>query len=441
MIAVMAETTCRRDHAHGDARRRWNMSRRERDQSETPEVGLKRSVGMVGLILYGLGVTIGAGIYVLVGETVVIAGTYAPAAFLLSAAVMGFTAGSFAELSSRVPQAAGEAVYVESAFHLPALTVLVGLVVLVDAMIAAAAIAVGAAGYVAELVALPRPALIAAIVLAMALVAAWGIRESIAIAGAMTLVEVAGLVIIIGAGVAADPGSLATLPDTLWPPLGDTAAVSGVLAASLLTFFAFIGFDDIANLVEEAREPRRDLPRALIITLVLVTLLYVLVSFVAVRGLAVEELAATDAPISLMFERLTGLPSLAITLIAVVATMNGVVIVIIMAARVAYGMANAGRLPKWIGHVAPATRTPLRATALVTAVVLGLALFVPLGVLAETTSAFLLAVFSVVNAALLWMKLRHVPAPDGAFRVSVLVPALGTLSCLGLLAGAITAAV
>lgn len=416
------------------------MSQLPQGRPDVHEVGLRRSVGVFGLVLYGLGVTIGAGIYVLVGETVVVAGSYAPAAFLLSALVMGFTAGSFAELSSRVPKAAGEAVYVEEAFHLPWLTILVGLVVLVDAMIAAAAISVGAAGYVAELVALPRAALIAGIVLLMASVAAWGIRESIVIAGAMTLIEVAGLLVIIGAGLASDPHMLATLPETLLPPLADSAAISGVLAASLLTFFAFIGFDDIANLVEEARNPRRDLPRALIVTLILVTLIYVLVSFVAVRGVAASEMAATDAPISLLFERLTGLPPLAITLIAVVATMNGVVIILIMAARVAYGMANTGRLPKWIGRVSPVTRTPLRATALVTAVVLGLALFTPLGLLAETTSAFLLSVFTVVNLALLWMKLRHVPAPDGIFRVPVLVPALGALSCLGLLVGAIAAA-
>ncbi|NNK79203.1 MAG: amino acid permease, partial [Litoreibacter sp.] len=120
---------------------------------------LRRSVGLSGLILYGLGVTIGAGIYVLVGETVVRAGQFAPASFLLSAFVMAFTAGSFAELSARVPQAAGEAVYVEAAFRRPWLTIIVGLAVLFEAMIAAAAISVGASGYVAELVPLPRQVL------------------------------------------------------------------------------------------------------------------------------------------------------------------------------------------------------------------------------------------------------------------------------------------
>lgn len=412
------------------------MSRSRQDTPRTVEVSLRRSVGVVGLVLYGLGVTIGAGIYVLVGDTVLRAGAYAPASFLLSALVMGFTAGSFAELSGRVPQAAGEAVYVDAAFHLNWLTLLVGLAVLAEAVIAAAAIAVGAAGYVAELVPLARPALIAAIVLLMAGIAAWGIRESIVIAGTMTLIEIAGLLVIIVAGVGADPGALRTLPSTLLPPPSDTAAISGVLAASLFAFFAFIGFDDIVNLAEEAREPRRNLPRALIATLFLVTLIYVLVCFVALRNMTGAEMAASEAPISLLFERLTGLPPLAITLVAIIATMNGVVIILIMAARVAYGMARKGRLPAWLGYVSPRTRTPVRATALVTGAVLCLALFTPLDLLAESSSGVLLAVFCVVNLALVWMKLKRVPAPEDAFNAPFIVPVAGAASCLGLLIGA-----
>ena len=415
------------------------MSRDAADSPETGKVQLRRSVGVFGLILYGLGVTIGAGIYVLVGDAVVRAGQYAPAAFLLAALVMAFTAGSFAELSSRVPQAAGEAVYVEAAFHRPWLTIIIGSAVLLEAMIAAAAIAVGSAGYVAELVSLPRPVLVSAIVLLMAAIAAWGIRESVAIAGAMTLVEVTGLLIIIFAGIGADPGAVRALPDTLLPPLGDAAAVAGVLSASLIAFFAFIGFDDIVNLVEEARHPQRDVPRALVGTLVIVTVVYVLVCFVAVRGVPAEDLASTDAPISLLFEHLTGLSPLAITLVAIVATMNGVVIVMIMAARVAYGMARKGRLPAWIGRVSPRTRTPLTATALVTGFVLFAALFTPLEVLAETTSGIILAVFFVVNLALVWMKLRRRPAPESGFHVPLVVPALGAVGCLGLLIGGFTA--
>ncbi|MCR9151502.1 MAG: APC family permease [Rhodobacteraceae bacterium] len=407
------------------------------DEARPEPVALRRSVGLAGLVLYGLGVTVGAGIYVLVGEAVVRAGPYAPAAFLLAAIVMAFTAASYAELSTRIPQAAGDAVYVEAAFGRPWLTVVVGLAVLAEAVIAAAAIAVGAAGYLAELVALPRPLLIAAVVLSMAAVAARGIRESILVAGAMTVIEVAGLAVIVALGVAAEPAALAELPGMLVPPPGDAAAVSGVLGAGLIAFFAFIGFDDIVNLVEEARHPRRDLPRAIAITLVLVTLIYVLVAFVAVRAIQVAEIAATDAPISLLFERLTGMSPLAITLIAIMATMNGVVIILVMAARVAYGMARAGRLPGWVGRVSTRTRTPLRATVMVAAVVLGLAVLAPLGALAQLTSALVLAVFFMVNVALAGLKLRGGAGPAPGFSVPAVVPLCGAVSCLGLLAGAV----
>ncbi|AXI43921.1 APC family permease [Sulfitobacter sp. SK011] len=406
------------------------------DNASEQTVHLKRSIGLTGLVLYGLGVTIGAGIYVLVGETIVRAGSYAPAAFLISAIVMGFTAASFAELSGRVPRAAGEAVYVEHAFGIGWLTVVVGLAVLAEAMIAAAAIAVGSAGYVAELIALPRELLVICIVLLMAMIAAWGIRESVAIAGAMTLVEVLGLLVIIYFGLANDPGSLNALPPALLPSPTDLPAMSGVLAASMIAFFAFIGFDDVVNLVEEAKNPAKIMPWAIGITLLTVTVLYILVSFVAAQNISVEEFGATSAPVSLLFERLTGLPPLAITLVAIIATMNGVVIILIMAARVAYGMAQEGRLPAWIGAVSPLTQTPLRATVIVTAIVLVLAIFTPLDTLAETSSEVILAIFLTINLALVWFKIKKIPTPPGAFKVSIVFPILGAVLCLALLIGA-----
>ncbi len=399
-------------------------------------VHLNRSISLVGLVLYGLGVTIGAGIYVLVGETIVRAGPYAPAAFLLSAIVMGFTAASFAELSGRVPQAAGEAVYVEKSFGVPWLTIVVGVAVLVEAMIAAAAIAVGSAGYLAELINLPKEVLVACIVLGMATIAAWGIRESVAIAGVMTLVEVVGLLVIIYFGLVNEPDSLSALPAALLPPPTDWSAMSGVLAASMITFFAFIGFDDIVNLVEEAKNPKKIMPWAIGITLAIVTVLYVLVSFVAARNIPVKDLTGTSAPISLLFERLTGLPPHVITLIAIVATMNGVVIMLIMAARVAYGMAKEGRLPVWLGVVSPRTKTPLRATFLVAVAVMALAIFTLLDTLAETSSEVLLSVFVMINLALVWFKIKGVPAPKGTFTVHIAFPIAGAVFCVALLLGA-----
>lgn len=379
--------------------------------------------------------TIGAGIYALVGETVARAGQYAPASFLLAAIVMAFTAGSLAELSARIPQAAGEAVYVEAAFRRKWLTLLVGLAVLLEAIIAAAAISLGSAGYLGQFVDLPEPYLALGVIIFMSAIAAWGIRESVMLAGAMTLVEVLALLVIIGAGLMQDPAMLGAIADVI-PAPNDGLAIAGMFSASLIAFFAFIGFDDIVNLVEEARNPQKTLPWAIGITLVLVTTIYFLVTLVAVRLLPLEDLASSSAPVSLLFERLTGLPPQAVSIIAIIATMNGVVIVVIMAARVTYGLSKQTIFPSWIGAVSPHTHTPLRATVLIALAVMVAALYAPIDVLAEKSSQVLLLVFVMINLALLRLKMQGSAVPRRSVTVPIWVPVLGALCCIGLLLGA-----
>ncbi len=396
---------------------------------------LERSVTLPMLVLYGTGVTIGAGIYALVGETVERAGQYAPSSFLLAAIVMAFTAGSFAELSARVPQAAGEAVYVDAAFRRKWLTMLVGFAVLLEAVIAAAAISLGSAGYLSQFFDLPEPMLALGVIVLMSTIAAWGIRESVMLAGAMTLVEVIALLVIVGAGLAQDPAMLGSVLDAI-PMPNDSIAISGVFSASLLAFFAFIGFDDIVNLVEEAREPRKTLPWAIGITLVMVTVIYFMVTLVAVRLVPLEDLSASSAPVSLLFERLTGLPPQLVTLIAIIATMNGVVIVVIMAARVSYGLSKQKIFPAWIGAVSPRTQTPLRATFLIALAVIAAALYLPIDVLAEKSSQVLLLVFVMINLALVRLKMRGETVPENSVTVPLWVPVMGTICCVGLLVGA-----
>lgn len=417
-------------------RNRKNAAPRRTGAGGGPETELKRSIGLASLVLYGLGTTIGAGIYVLVGEAAGRAGGYAPSAFLFAAVIMAFSAGSFAELSGRIPQSAGEAAYVQRGFGLPWLTLATGLAIILAAVVAAAAISLGCAGYIGLLVNLPQPLLASAVILGMGLIAAWGIRESVTFAAALTVLEVLGLLAIIAAGFRSNPQLLSEIPDA-FPPLGEGAALSGIFSASLIAFFAFIGFDDVVNIVEETVNPARIMPWAIGITLGAVTVLYFLVSLVAVDALPLEELAGSPAPIGLLFERLTGWPPLAIALIAIFATMNGVVIQVIMASRVTYGLARGRNLPAVLGRVHPVTRTPLLATGLITMVSLFLALFVPLGQLAEWTTQVILSMFVLVNLALLRIKLRHEPAPAGIFTVPVAVPALGAVSCLFLVVGSV----
>ncbi len=398
---------------------------------------LKRSLGFWHATLYGLGVTIGAGIYVLIAPAVGVAGIYAPLAFIVAAVIMALTGASFAELASRMPVASGEAAYVRAGFRSEALATVIGLMVITIAIVSAAAISVGSAGYIAVFVPLPQPVLVAIVVAAMAVVAMWGIVESVTLAATMTAIEIGGLVIIIAFGFATEPAAFARLDEMIPSASGLAVAAPGILAATVLAVFAFIGFESLANVAEEVEAPARTLPRAIMATLVVTTLLYVLVVWVSLVAVPQAELAAAKAPLALVFQRLTGGSPLIMGAIAVVATLNGIIVQLIMASRVAYGLARQGSLPQALGAVHARTRTPVNATIAAALVTLVLALTAPLAQLAEVTSLITLAMFAIVNVALGLIKAQERVPPDGIFRVWTVVPWAGAASSLAFLVAAL----
>jgi amino acid transporter len=390
-------------------------------------------------VLYGLGVTVGAGIYVLVGEVIARSGQFAPIPFLIASLVMLLPAAVFAELTGRLPYAAAEAHFVGTGFNSRTLFLVVGLAVAVVGMVSSAAIAHGAVGYLGQLVDWPPVVLLAIVIGTTGLIAGFGIRQSIAFAGLLTLIEVSGLLAIVGgalwSGADLQAAALNAIPFS--PPPG---LWQGIAASSLLAFFAFIGFEDIDSIAEETVDPQHTLSRGIFITLFLTVFIYIAVILAALAAVPFAEIAASRAPLALVFSRTTGLSPLAITLIAVVATVNGIIVQIIMSARVIYGLANQGSLPAWLARVNPVTHTPLAATGLVVAAVLALALAFPITRLAEWTSAITLAIFVLVCAALVRIKRSGAPAPEGTFIVPVWVPYGGIAACTillvaGLLAG------
>ena len=394
--------------------------------------GLKRSLSLGHATLYGLGVTVGAGIYVLVGAAAAHSAMYAPVAFAIAALLMALTAASFAELAGRAPVAAGEAAYVALAFNSKGLATAVGLLVTVIAAISAATVTVGAAGYLALFLPLPTFALIALVVLAMGAIAAWGIKQSVTLVGLMTLIEVGGLLIIILAGMLLVPGLFTRLPE-LVPPIQTPGILGAILSTALLAVFAFIGFESLANVAEEVNDPRRTIPRAILLTLVTATLLYMLVVWIALLAVPVPELIQSSAPLALVFEHLTGLSPRFMSGIAAVATLNGVVIQMILASRVLYGLSQSGQLPAVFGQVSPKTRTPVVGTAITASFVLLFALFLPLHGLADLTARLTLVIFAGVNISLARIKLRGDPAPVGSFIVPAWVPWAGCVTCIALL--------
>ena len=392
---------------------------------------LKRSLSLAQATLYGLGVTIGAGVYVLIGAAAARSGMHAPLAFVLAAILMALSAASFAELASRLPVAAGEAAYVRNAFQSDLLATIVGLLVIGIAIVSAAAISVGSAGYIGVFIALPGPVLVAGVVLAMGAVAGWGINAAVNFASVMTVIEIGGLVLLIAAGSAMGSDLVTRLPEAL-PRHGDGPVLAGILGTALLAVFAFIGFEGIANIAEEVRDPKRTLPRAIFLTLAVASVLYVLVLWVSLVSVPRAELAASPAPLALVFERLTGAPPATMSAIAIVATLNGIIVQIIMSARVLYGLGQQGSLPPLFARVDRRTRTPLFSTAFTTLAVLVLALMLPLHQLADITSHLTLIVFALVNLSLIRIKRRGDQAPAGAYVAPAWVPWAGFLSCLGL---------
>lgn len=392
---------------------------------------LRRRLSLPLLVLYGTGVTVGAGIYVLVGSVAGHAGKQAPLAFVIAAIVMGLTVASYAELCTRFPVAAGDAAYVKGAFGSRLLSTLTGLAVIVTAVIASATVTLGAAGYIAQFTDLPRPLLVSVVVITLGLVSAWGILESVILASVFTVVELSGLIIIIVA--AAHAGT--PIADTLLTlPAFTTAAWAGIGFASLLAFFAFIGFEDLTNIVEEAHHPERNIPLAMVLTLIITTVLYVVIAAIAVTAVPLERLAGSTAPLSLVFRELGGVSPATIAVIAIVATLNTIIAEITMATRVIYGMARLGDFPRALGAVSGATATPLVATAMIVAAVLALALLAPMERLAESTSLATLVVFAMVNLALLKLRWDGVPVAAGVIRIPVWVPVLGLITCLAMIA-------
>lgn len=400
-------------------------------QDQSSSARLKRGLNTPLLTLYGLGVTIGAGIYVLVGSTAAEAGPYAPVSFLIAALVVAFTAFSYAELSTRFPVSAGEAAYVQAGFKMPWLATAVGLAVALSGIVSASAVAIGAASYLQSLTSAPHALLTILVVLVMGLIALWGITQSVLVAAIITVIEISGLLFVMIWGFAvADPMGV-PLSEML-PPLDGPHWV-GIASASLLAFFAFVGFEDMANVAEEVKDPVRTMPKAIILTLVLATVLYIGTTSAVLVSVPLEALTGSSAPLTLVFGTAPESVRDAFSLVAIVATINGVLIQMIMASRVLYGLADRGHLPRFLAEVWSKTQTPVAATVTVVLFIALLSQVLPIDELAEHTSQIVLSVFVLVNVALIRLKFSGHETNE-IFHVPVLVPILGLVSSILLFA-------
>ncbi len=372
---------------------------------------LKRCLTLAEIVIYGVGLILGAGIYVLIGSAAGIAGNMLWLSFLLAATVASFTAVSYAELSAMFPEAAAEYVYARSAFKWRGLAWIFGFVAIIVGFTTASAVAVGFARYLALFVPLDKTLLAAGLICVSTFVSFWGIKESARFNALATSIEVGGLLLIIVIGgyfIVTGQIPLANLTQ-LPPPISTDAPVwLPVVSAGALIFFAYMGFEDIANIAEEAQNPSQTLPRAFFYALLISTVIYVLVAIVAVSVIPFPELAASDQPLSLIMAKLVGgaAPEW-IAVVALFATANTVLITLIVCARMMYGMAKSSSLPAPLAKVHERRHTPYISAIVVGLISIGFLFFKEIEILASISDVGIFLLFLVVNLSNIVLRYRR----------------------------------
>ncbi len=390
--------------------------------TDAPE--LRRALTLGPLVLCGLGVIVGAGIYVAIGAVIDRAGGAAPFSFLVAGLVAAATGLCYAELAGRFPEAAGAAAYVRHGFGSERLALVTGLALAVAIVVAAASIAAGATQYLGLLLPLPGWALTVLVVVLFTVVAVLGVRESVFLAAGIGALELLGLVAATVSGLAGAPGIdvMAMLP-------ADHAGWTGVTAGAFIAFFAFIGFESLANMGEEVRDPHRTLPRGIVGAIAASLVLYLAVSVAAVAG------GREPASLAALFG---GPGASAFAVVGTLAVANGVLVQIMVLARLFFGVAKRGRLPAVLARVHPRTRTPVVATLLAGGLVLAMALFLPFERLLALANLITLVIFALVDVAL-WRVQRVSAAGAGRLAVPHWLPPVAAVLALGLVAAELVA--
>lgn len=389
---------------------------------------LRRTLGLPALTFYGVGQILGAGIYSVIGAAAGEAGPAVWLSFLVAAVVALLSGFSYAELATAYPEAGAEYVYLRAAVPESRwVASSIGMIVVIAGVATAATVSLAFAGYLQLAADIPMIPVALGVLAFCTAINIIGIRESSWANVAFTLVEAGGLVLVIAAGI----GSPRFGEALLAPPH------PGVLSGAALVFFAYLGFEEMANLAEEAMDPARHLPRAILLSLVITTLLYLLVGLSVVALAAPEQLARSASPLATAVEQTR--PRLAGILggIALFATANTALITLIVTSRMVFGMARSGELPGSLSRVMPRRQTPWVAAL----VVLGLAaLLVPFGdlrIVASLSSLGSLCAFAAVNVAVILLRYRR-PRLRRPFQVPVrfrafpILPAAGALTAVGL---------
>jgi APA family basic amino acid/polyamine antiporter len=431
---------------------------------EAHHTRLSKRLSAWDLMGFGIGIVIGTGIFTLTG---VQAKSNAGPAIVISFAIAGvvsvLAAVCYAELAAAVPTAGSSYTYAYTTIG-EIFAWIIAWDLILEFALGAAVVSRGWSGYLQDALNLPTSVFgeestvnlgAIAIALVLGVVAMIGIRESKWVTNALVVVKVSVCVFVVVVGIffvkaanlspfvpASKPvpksEALSGLQQPLWQWItgADPTAfgVTGVFVAAAVVFFAYSGFEAVANLGEETKDPAKDMPRGLLGTLTICTLLYILVCFV-ITGMVKYTGLSEGAPISDAFDQVgMGWASILIAVAAIAGLSSVILVDIVAMGRIGFALCRDGLLPAWIGEVHRKWETPYRVTIGTTAVVMLLAGFVPLDALAEMVSIGTLFAFFVVSVAVIVLR-RTRPKMKRPFRVPQvpLLPIVSAVFCVGLM--------
>jgi len=355
---------------------------------------LKPQIGLFSLTMYGIGVIIGAGIYSLIGVGAGLAGNILWLAFLISALVAVFTAFSYAELSSMFPKEAAEYIYTKKAFKKELFSFAVGWLLAIGTVIAATTVSLGFAGYFSTLFGGEIHLIAVGIILVMTVLNYFGLKNAAIFNNVFSTLEIIGLLIVIAVGILFPTNihvDLFELPD---------AGFGGIMAAISVIFFAYMGFENLANMSEEVKNSRKVVPIALLLSLIISCILYIVVAIVAVSQVGWEALSQSKAPLMLVVSNALGQYAGLLSVIALFSTGNTVLIFLIASSRIIYGMSDNGSLQKVFSQVGK-FGTPYISVFLVGFVAAFAAYFLDIKTVAQLSDISVFIAYFSVNAALI----------------------------------------
>ncbi len=398
---------------------------------------LKRRISLFALTAYGVGNVLGAGIYALIGDVVGITGNFSWLAFLVAAIMGAFTGLSYAELGAMYPKSAAEFVYTEEAFKIRILSFILGWIIIFSGILSTATVALGFGGYISDLLGFDmmiiKIVFAIGLILELSIINFIGIRTSTWTNILFTLIEASGLIFIIIIGI---------------PKLGSgninyfelpTTSILPIFSAVALIFFAYIGFEDIANVAEEVKNPHKNLPKAIIYSIIITTVLYCLTALSVVSIADYNIIADSEAPLNYVAKVAIGpIGGIIMSLIALFATANTVLIMLIVTSRMMYGMARDKALPESLSKISSTFRTPAISVLLTMIFAIIPVFFGDIEIVAKATVFGVLITFFLVNISLIALR-RSQPDFERPFKLKPsiswvpIIALLGAIVCFALL--------